>query len=188
ARGRAALTPPRDAASGCRLLCEGIPGFRWMLSSSPLVNLFRLAAVRLTADSRTAQPTGRSEDGPMGLVWVDDSRSERTRLYLRELRDATTAHDSSLLVFYVPDLRDCWLARQGRPLSPDESAVREIAADLGLTSHSLTPALAGSPEPLERLYFADGHWMPTAHALVARALQGVTRSLLATQRGSDQQP
>jgi len=186
--GRLEPRPPRDARSRRRLLLERLPGFSWLLSSSHLVNLLRLAAVRLTADSRTAQPTRRSEDGPMGLVWVDDSRRERTRLYLRELRDATTARASSLLVFYVPDLRDCWLARQGRPMSPDESAFREIAADLGLTSLSLTSALAGSSEPLEGLYFGDGHWTPRAHALVARALEGMTRSLLVLQRGSNQQP
>jgi hypothetical protein len=182
--GRLEPRPPRDARSKRRLFLERFPGFGWLLSRSHLINLLRQAAVRLTAEQSDAgQPTSRSEDGPPGPVWVDESRIEHTRLYLKELRDATSAHASSLLVFYVPDFRDCWLARQGRPLSPDESAFREVAADLGLQSLSLTPALAGSLEPLERLYFADGHWTPTAHALVARALQDVTRNLLAPRRG-----
>ena len=182
--GRLEPRPPRDARSRRRLLLERLPGFSWLLSRSHLVNLFRQAAVRLTVDKfAPGQPTSRPEDGPRGPVWVDERRVEQTRLYLKALSEATTAHASSLLVFYVPDLRDCWLVRQGRPISPDESAFREITADLGLRSLSLTPALAGSPEPLERLYLADGHWTPTAHAMVARALENVTRGFLARRVG-----
>ena len=72
--GRLEPRPPRDARSRRRLLLERLPGFSWLLSRSHLVNLFRQAAVRLTVDKfAPGQPTSRPEDGPRGLVWVDES-------------------------------------------------------------------------------------------------------------------
>src|SRR5262249_30070926 len=101
--GRLEPRSPRDARSRRRMVLERLPGFSWLLSRSHVVNLLRQAAVKLMADqSGVGQPTSKSEDGPPGPVWVDESRIEQTRLYLKALRDATSAHASSLLVFYVP--------------------------------------------------------------------------------------
>jgi hypothetical protein len=165
--------PPKDNRSRRRILLEQIPGFDWLLSTSHLVNLVREAGVILTFDrSRPDRPTAgpSTADGPRGHEWVDPGRQELTQRYLGALRDAVRRQGASFLVFYVPDARDCWLARNRRPPSPDEAAFREIAVGLGLPFFSLTPSLAASPPPLERLYFAEGHWTPAAHALAARAL------------------
>ena len=170
--------PLQDARSARRRLLERLPGFGWLLGNSQLVNLLRQAAVILTFErDRPGQPSSvrRSPDGPRGFTWVDPLRQEETRRYLAALRDAVREHGASLLVFYVPDARDTWLARQGRPPAPDETAFQEIAGGLGLRSLSLTPVLAASPEPLERLYFAEGHWTPAAHAIAARALAEAMR-------------
>jgi lysophospholipase L1-like esterase len=172
-KGALASLPPKDARSARRRLLERLPGFGWLLANSQLVNLLRQTAVILTFErDRPGQPIAvrRPPDGPLGFTWVDPPRREETARYLAALRDAVREHGASLLVFYVPDARDCWLARQGRPPSPDETAFREIGVDLGLRAFSLTPVLAASPEPLERLYFSEGHWTPSAHAIAARAL------------------
>ena len=108
-------------------------------------------------------------------MWVDSRRQEETKRYLAALRDSVREHGASFLVFYVPDARDCWLARHGRPASLDEAAFQEIAVGLGLQRFSLTPVLAASPEPLSRLYFVEGHWTPVAHAIAARALAEAIR-------------
>jgi lysophospholipase L1-like esterase len=171
---------PKDARSARRLLLERLPGLGWLLSKSQLANLLRQAAVVLTFDrARPGNPTAVHvpEEGPRAFVWVDSRRHEETRRYLAALRDAVREHGAPFLVSYVPDARDCWLARRGRPISPDEKAFREIAAGLGLRFLSLTPVLAASPEPLERLYFVEGHWTPLAHAIVARALGEAMRDL-----------
>jgi hypothetical protein len=171
---------PPDARSARRRILERLPGFRWLLSTSHLVNLLRQAAVILTFDpARPGRPAAieRSGDGPRGLVWVDPRRRELTKRYLAALGDAVGQRGASFLVFYVPDARDCWQARHGRPPSPDEAAFQEITMDLGLRSFTLTPALAASPEPLERLYFTEGHWTTAAHAVAARALLAAMQDL-----------
>jgi lysophospholipase L1-like esterase len=172
--------PPKDARSARRRLLERLPGFGWLLENSQLLNLLRQAAVILTFErDRPGQPTSveRSAEGPRGFTWVDPHRQEETRRYLAALRDAVREQGASLLVFYVPDARDCWLSRQGRLLSPDETAFQEIATDLGLRFLSLTPVLAASSEPLEGLYFAEGHWTPSAHAIAARGIADAMRDL-----------
>jgi len=165
--------PLRDTRSARRRLLEHVPGVGALLSRSHLVNFLRQAAILLSVDrSRPGQPVfGPRDDGPPAPRWVDPGRQELTRRYLAALRDAVEAGGASFAVAYLPDARDCWLARKGRPLSPDEAAFREIAAGLGLRSFSLTPALAASPEPLERLYFGEGHWTAAAHGLAARVMQ-----------------
>jgi lysophospholipase L1-like esterase len=178
--GTLAPRPPKDARSARRRLLERLPGFAWLLEHSQLVNLLRQTAVILTFErDRPGQPTSvqRSPEGPRGFTWVDPLRQEETGRYLSALGDAVREHGALLLVFYVPDARDSWLARQGRPPSPDETAIQEIAAGLGLRFLSLTPFLAASPEPLERLYFEEGHWTPAAHAIVARVLAEAMRDL-----------
>jgi lysophospholipase L1-like esterase len=178
--GGLAPRQPEDTRSARRLLLERLPGVEWLLRTSHLVNLVRQAAVVLSLDrKRPGQPTAieRPPDGPRAITWVDPRRREETRRYLAALRDAVRGHGASFLAFYVPDVRDCWLLRQGRPPSPDEGAFQEIAAGLGIRFLSLTPVLAGSPEPLERLYFAEGHWTPSAHAIAARALAAAVRNL-----------
>jgi hypothetical protein len=187
-----ALVPkqPKDARSGRRLLVERLPGFGWLLSTSHFVNLLRQAAVVFTFDrARPGNPTvvQGSADGPRAFVWVDPRRRETTTRYLAALRDSVREHGASLLVFYVPDARDCWLARHGRPPSPDEGAFEEIAVGLGLRFFSLTPVLAASTEPLERLYFGEGHWTPSAHAIAGRALAEAMRDLVAPP-GGDPRP
>jgi lysophospholipase L1-like esterase len=181
--GTLAPLAPKDARSARRRLVERFPGSRWLLENSQLVNLLRQTAVILTFEKdRPGPPTSaqRSPDGPRGFTWVDPLRQEETRRYLAALRDAVAEHGASLLVAYVPDARDCWLARERRPLSPDEAAFQEIARGLGLRFLSLTPALAASSEPIDRLYFDEGHWTPSAHAIAARTLAVVVRSLLVT--------
>jgi hypothetical protein len=165
--------PLRDARSARRRLLERVPGFGALLARSHLVNFLRETAILLTVDwSRPGQPVfGPREDGPPAPLWVDPGREELTRRYLAALRDSVEKSGASLAVAYLPDARDCWLARKGRPLSPDEAAFRQIAADLGLRAFSLTSAFAASPEPLERLYLVEGHWTAAAHALAARVIR-----------------
>ena len=123
------------------------------------------------------------------MGWYGSTRASRADAALSE--GAQRGHDRTRFVasrLLRPRHPRLLAGPQGRPISPDESAFREITADLGLRSLSLTPALAGSPEPLERLYLADGHWTPTAHAMVARALENVTRGFLAPRRVGDHRP
>jgi len=186
--GRLEPRPLRDTRSRRRTLLEPLPAVGWLLSTSHLVNLLRRAAIVFTYDrARTDGPSRvlARDDGPRGFDWVNPHRRELTRRYLAELRDAVQEQGGALLVFYVPDARDVWEARRGSAPSVDERAFRELAAELGLRSLSLTPVLAASPEPLERLYVEDGHWSAVAHTLAARALTKVTLDLL--ERGSGEQ-
>ncbi|OHE26619.1 MAG: hypothetical protein A3K40_05290 [Syntrophobacterales bacterium RIFOXYC2_FULL_60_23] len=41
---------------------------------------------------------------------------------------------------------------------------------------SLTPLLAHSGQPIERLYYQEGHWTAAAHAMAARDLSRLIQS------------
>ena len=153
------------------------PGYSWLLSRSHLANLLREAALRAGADRGRGGPAWSvdGDGGPRAPVYVTPARQELARRYLEALAGAAAALGAPLTVAYLPDRRDAWLARRGRPPSPDEAAFREIARSLDLDVLSLTPILAAADLPLERLYLGDGHWTPAAHTLAARALLDAVR-------------
>jgi hypothetical protein len=72
--------------------------------------------------------------------------------------------------------------RRTRIISADERAMQRLAADSGIMLWSLTPLLAHSGQPIERLYYQEGHWTAAAHALAARDLSRFIQSGLGRRR------
>jgi len=59
---------------------------------------------------------------------------------------------------------------------------QHIAADNGMMLWSLTPLLAHSGQPIERLYYQEGHWTAAAHAMAAHSLSRLIQSGLSRRR------
>ena len=80
------------------------------------------------------------------------------------------------MMCYIPISQEVLAYRQIRVTSPDERAIQRIAADNGMMLWSLTPLLAHSGQPIERLYYKEGHWTAAAHAMVAHYLSRLIQS------------
>jgi hypothetical protein len=144
-----------------------LPGYNWLLSWSQAANLVKQAGVNLLVSR--AQKSG--PDVTEGLVvaysrgpsgYVTPANMKLTQVYVEQLNAAVKEAGGALLMCYIPIAQEVGAYRQTRTISADERAIQRIAADNGMVLWSLTPLLAHSGQPLERLYYSEGHWTAAA--------------------------
>jgi hypothetical protein len=76
-------------------------------------------------------------------------------------------------MFYIPMTQEVNQYRRRHPAFPDEQARQRLAAAQGLKLWSLTPLLALSGQPTDRLYHKEGHWTAAAHSMAARYMSWI---------------
>jgi hypothetical protein len=150
-----------------------LPGYNWLISWSQAANLVKQAGVEgLVQEARKAGP-----DAAAGLVvsynqsatgYANQSNQSLTNLYVEHLNTAVKQASGSLIMFYIPSSQEVQEYQKSRTISADERACVRIAADNGITLWSLTPLLALSGQPIDHLYYKEGHWTAAAHEMAAR--------------------
>jgi len=88
----------------------------------------------------------------------------------------------ALMMFYIPISQEVLEYRQTHTISADERAIQRLAADNGMMLWSLTPLLAHSGQPIDRLYHQEGHWTAAAHEIAAHYLSRLIQSGLVRRR------
>jgi len=158
-----------------------------IISWSHLANLARTAVLRYGASRVGGLPVDISGG------YVTERNKESTRLFLHGLAKVVRDAGSDLVVFYVPTADEVKFYRETGKVLESEATLRELLTPVGHAPISLLPVLAGSTEPLEKLYFDEqnigrpsGHWTPMAHALVAGFMEGFVRTPL--ERRKSQSP
>jgi hypothetical protein len=164
-----------------------LPGYNWLISWSQAANLVKKAGM----DVLLNRARDMGPDAAAGLVvsykrgaecLANPTDKKLTNIYLEQLNAAVKSAGGSLMVFYLPDDEEVSEYRRTRTISPDERAMLRIAADNGLILWSLTPLLAHSGQPIERLYLKEGHWTAAAHEVAARYLSRLIQSRLLERR------
>jgi hypothetical protein len=186
-RGELQVKPPNCGRSFIKNALDRMPAYNWLISWSQAANLMKQAGV--TAVLKWAHKTG---PGASQDLVVSYSRSasgyatatnkELTRIYLENLNTAVKQAGGTLMMFYIPISQEVLEYRQTRNISHDERAVQRLAADNGIMLWSLTPLLAHSGQPMDRLYYKEGHWTATAHELAGRHLSRLIQSGLVGRR------
>ena len=114
--------------------------------------------------------------------YVTAANKNLTRIYVEQLNAAVKQAGGTLMMFYIPISQEVLEYRQNRTISADERAIQHIAADNGMMLWSLTPLLAHSGQPIDRLYYKEGHWTAAAHEIAARYLSRLIQSGLVQRR------
>jgi hypothetical protein len=163
------------------------PGYNWLLSWSQAANLVKQAGVNLLIN-------GTLKGGPdltEGLVvtynrglqgFATQANKQLTRIYVEQLNAAVKHAGGSLMIVYIPMYQEVLEYRRTHAISADEQAIQRLAADNGMMLWSLTPLLAHSGQPIDRLYYQEGHWTAAAHELAARHLSRLIQSQLVRPR------
>lgn len=186
-RGELQVKPLNCNRSAVKTALNRLPGYDWLISWSQAANLVKQAGVQGLIN-RTRQ-TG--PDAAKGLVvsysgsaggYATAVNKPLTRIYIQQLNAAVKQAGGELMMFYVPISQEVLAYRQTRVMSPDERAIQHIAAENGMMLWSLTPLLAHSGQPIERLYYQEGHWTAAAHEIAARYLSRLIQSRLVRRR------
>jgi hypothetical protein len=175
---------PRGELSAKTLKCGGstwktvlahLPGYNWLISWSQAANLVKQAGVKLLV--KQFPQTG--PEATNGLVvsytpsphgYATPANKKLTELYVGQLNAAVQQAGGSLRICYIPIAQEVREYQRTHTISADERAMLQIAADNGMLLWSLTPLLALSGQPIDRLYYPEGYWTAAAHALAARYL------------------
>jgi lysophospholipase L1-like esterase len=152
-----------------------LPGYNWLVSWSQAANLLKIAGIKWFFNN--TNPTVLKEGGLIITYpvyeqgYANDENKRLTNIYVKHIKKTVNKVGSSLMIVYVPVSAEVEAYRNNRQISHDETALTEIAKNHGEMTFSLTPALAASAEPLDKLYFVgDGHWTALGHAVVAQCL------------------
>jgi len=168
-------------------LLAHLPGYNWLLTWSQAANLVKQAGVNLLIER--AQKRGPEAAG--GLVvaynreletYATPANKQLTRIYVEQLHVAVKHAGGTLMICYIPISQEVSEYRRTRTISADERAIQRIAADNGMTLWSLTPLLAHSGQPIQRLYYQEGHWTAAAHETAARYLSRLIQRRLVERR------
>ncbi len=159
-----------------------LPGYNWLISWSQAANLVKQAGVELLIKWGTPNDS----DVTKGLVLAykrnasgcSTEANKLTRIYVDQLNAAVKNAGGKLMIFYIPTAQEVWEYRQNRIFSTDEQVFQRIAADNGMTLWSLTPLLAHSGQPIDHLYYKEGHWTAVAHELAAHYMSRLIESRL----------
>jgi hypothetical protein len=164
-----------------------LPGYNWLISWSQAANLVKQAGVDFMVHrAQNNSPEVRNDlvvsysRGANGYVTA--ANQDLTRIYVEQLNAAVKQAGGALLMFYIPISQEVLEYRQTRTTSADERAIQRLAAENGLTLWSLTPLLAHSGQPIERLYYQEGHWTAAAHEIAAHYLSRLIQSGLGRER------
>lgn len=186
-RGELRVKPLDPNQGTVKTMLDRLPLYNWLVSWSHAANLIKQTAIKLLI-KRAGQ---NNPEATRGLV-VTYNRSTRgfateadkasTRIYVKQLNAAVKSAGGALMMFYIPVSPEVREYQKSRTISGDELAIQRIAADNGIVLWSMTPLLAHSGQPLDRLYYQEGHWTAAAHALAARHLSRLIQSGLAQRR------
>jgi hypothetical protein len=174
-RGELSAKPLNCRGGAVKTVLAYLPGYNWLISWSQAANLVKQAGVNLLVNR--APKTG--PDATNGLVvtytrgaygYASEASKKLTGLYVGQLNAAVKLAGGRLMICYIPFAQEVREYRRTHTISADERAMLQIAADNGMLLWSLTPLLALSGQPIDRLYYPEGHWTAAAHALAARYL------------------
>jgi hypothetical protein len=174
-RGKLLAKPLNCTGGALKTVLAYLPGYNWLISWSQAANLVKQAGVNLLINR--AQKTGpdASHDlvvsytpGPHG--YATPANKKLTELYVGQLNAAIKRAGGSLRICYIPIAQEVREYRHTHTISADERALLQIAAGNGLPLWTLTPLLALSGQPIDRLYYQEGHWTAASHELAARYL------------------
>jgi hypothetical protein len=164
-----------------------LPAYNWLISWSQAANLVKQAGVDFIVNR--AHKTG--PDATSDLVvsytrsasgYTTAANKRLTQIYVENLNAAVNQAGGALMMFYIPISQEVLDYRQTRAISPDERAIQRIAADNGMMLWSLTPLLAHSGQPIDRLYYQEGHWTAAAHEMAAHFMSRLIQSRLLERR------
>ncbi len=170
-----------------KTLLDHLPLYNWLISWSHAANLIKQGGIKMLINR--ARRT--NSEATRGLVvtynrstkgYANPTAQELTRIYLRQLNAAVKSAGGELMIFYIPISPEVLEYQKKHTISGDERAIQRIAAENGLALWSLTPLLALSGQPHERLYYQEGHWTAAAHAMAARYLTPLIQRGLAERR------
>jgi hypothetical protein len=166
---------------------DRLPAYNWLLSWSQAANLIKQAAVKVLIN----RAPKTDPDAANGLVvsytpgaagYATAANKQLTGIYVEQLNAAVKQAGGALMMFYIPISQEVVEYRRTRTISADERAIQRLAADNGMMLWSLTPLLAHSGQPIERLYHQEGHWTAAAHAMAARSLSRLIQAELGRRR------
>lgn len=151
-----------------------LPGYDWLISWSQAANFAKEAGIKWFF--KHIDPEALNE-GSLLILYPDRGQGyakpetkRLTEIYLKNLVESVRNSGSSYMMFYLPLATEVELFRKTHQTSQDEVTIESIYKNLGGELLSLTPTLAASGEPLNKLYFVprDGHWTPLGQALAAQ--------------------
>ncbi|OGR27433.1 MAG: hypothetical protein A2139_13350 [Desulfobacca sp. RBG_16_60_12] len=186
-RGELQVKPLNCSRSTIKKVLDGLPAYNWLISWSQAANLVKQAGVTAVINwSRKAGP-GAAKDLVVSYTrsasgYATAANKELTRIYLEHLNAAVKQAGGALMMFYIPISQEVQEYRQTRTISADERAIQRIAADNGIMLWSLTPLLAHSGQPMDRLYYKEGHWTAAAHELAASSMSRLIQNGLVGRR------
>ncbi len=115
--------------------------------------------------------------------YANDRRKRLAEIYLKNLITAVKATGGDFMIFYIPISQEVERFRESHTRFNEETAINEIVKAQGEVLWSLTPVIAASGEPVEKLYFKeDGHWTALGHALAARYMSETINDRLAHRK------
>jgi hypothetical protein len=173
--GGLAVKPLTANGGIIKTILGNLPSYSWLISWSQAANLVKLTGIELLV----RRPQTSAPVLSKGLVvsyhkgvegYSSPVNIPITRVYLRHLDAAVKESGGSLMVCYIPLDQEVLEFREHRTISPDELAIQQIVEENGGRLWSLTPLLARSGQPIDRLYYKEGHWTAAAHKLVAQYL------------------
>jgi hypothetical protein len=186
-KGELRVKPLEQEQGAIKTLLAHLPLYNWLISWSHAASLIKQAGIKLLINQ--APPTDPGANGGLVVTYKRGARGfataankELTQIYLRELNAAVKSAGGALMMFYIPFSPEVLEYRKNHTLSGDELAIQRIAAENGLVLWSLTPLLAHSGQPIDRLYYQEGHWTAATHAMAARYLTRLIQSGLASRR------
>lgn len=160
-----------------------VPGYNWLVSWSQAANLVKEASVKWFF--RQADPIVLKQGGlvfahpELHQGYATEGNRKLTEIYIKYIIKSVRDAGSSLMIVYVPMSMEVEAYRKNRQISSDEAAFTKIVKTQGERIFSLTPVLAASEEPIDRLYFRnDGHWTVSGNTVVARYLSEHIKSRL----------
>jgi lysophospholipase L1-like esterase len=185
--GKLRVKPLNCNSSTLKAVLNRLPGYSWLISWSQAANLVKQAGIKVLINrAHKAGP-----DAANGLVvtytmhagsYATAANKELTQIYLEHLNAAVKQTGGELRMFYIPIAQEVRDYRRTHTISADERVMLKVAADNGMPLWSLTPLLALSGQPIDRLYYSEGHWTAAAHALAARYLSRQIENRLRRRR------
>jgi hypothetical protein len=168
-------------------ILDRLPFYNWLISWSQAANLVKTAGVTAVVNWARKSGPGPTRDlvvsyTPSASGYASAANKALTRIYLEHLNAAVKQAGGALMMFYVPLAQEVQAYRRTSTISADERAIQRIAADNGIVLWSLTPLLAHSGQPIDRLYYKEGHWTAVAHELAARSLSRLIQKELVERR------
>jgi len=190
-RGELRVKPMNCNPDNIKAVLDRLPAYNWLISWSQAANLVKQAGV----DFMVKRAQKNHSDVSNGLVvsytrsaggYVTAANQNLTRIYIEQLNAAVKHAGGELMMFYIPVSQEVLEYRQTRTTSADERAIQRLAAENGMMLWSLTPLLAHSGQPIDRLYHQEGHWTAAAHEIAAHYLSRLIQSGLVRRRQLNQ--